>query len=107
MNPRTSPLLAPILALLLTATMAGCAASPTRESTGEYIDDATITTRVKSAFVKDEEISALDIKVNTFKGKVQLAGFADDTKAIRRAEDIARSVPGVKEVENDIHLKAR
>lgn len=92
--------------LLVASLLAACAGTPTKESTGEYLDDATITTKVKAAFVKDERLSALDVKVNTFKGRVQLSGFADSPTAIRRADRIARTVPGVTAVDNDIRVKS-
>jgi len=76
-----------------------------RRSTGEAIDDATITTKVKSAFVNDDKVSALDVKVKTNHGIVQLSGFADSQETIRRAEKIAKSVGGVKEVKNDLRLR--
>jgi hypothetical protein len=86
---------------LLTA----CSSTPTHESTGEVIDDSWITTKVKSAFVEDPTVSALNVKVDTYKGVVQLSGFANNTSEIQRAADIARGVKGVKEVHNDIRLK--
>lgn len=94
--------------LALSAVLAGgCNATPTRESTGEYIDDAAITARIKSEFVKDAQVNALDVSVETFKGHVQLSGFADTPLAIRRADSIARLVSGVKSVDNDIRLKSQ
>ena len=96
-----------LYALALSAAVFGCSATPTRESTGEYIDDAAVTARIKSEFVKDELVSALDIKVETFKGHVQLSGFADSPSAIPRAASIARAVPGVRAVDNDIRLKSQ
>lgn len=93
--------------LLLAAALSACAGTPGRESTGEYIDDTAITTKVKAAFVKDKTVDALDIKVDTFKGSVQLSGFADTPAQVERAVEIARSTPGVKAVKNDIRLKAR
>lgn len=90
---------------LLTVTLAACGGSPTRESTGEYIDDTAITTKVKAAFVQDKTVSAADIKVETFKGRVQLSGFADNPAEIERAVRIASDVAGVKSVRNDIRLK--
>ena len=93
-------------AALLAATMlAACAGSPTQESTGQYLDDAAITTKVKAAFVQDKQVSALDISVDTFKGNVQLSGYADNAAEIERAEQIAGHVAGVKAVKNDIRLK--
>lgn len=79
--------------------------APAKESAGEYIDDAAITTKVKAAFVKDKEVKASEVKVETYKGTVQLSGFATNSAAIERAVQLANKVPGVKSVRNDIRLK--
>ncbi len=94
-----------ILIAAALAGLAGCAGSPTKESTGEYFDDSAITTRVKSAFVSDKEVSAMNISVETFKGTVQLSGFAKNATEADKAESIARGVQGVKTVKNDIRVK--
>jgi osmotically-inducible protein OsmY len=86
--------------------LTGCASSPTKESTGEVVDDAWITTKVKAAFVEDPQVSALGIKVETFKGVVQLSGFANNSTEMARAAEIARGIKGVKSVKNDIRLKS-
>ena len=78
---------------------------PAKESPGEYIDDTAITTKVKAAFLKDKEVKATEVKVETFKGTVQLSGFATSSAAIERAAQLAGQVPGVKMVRNDIRLK--
>lgn len=96
-----------VAALLATAVLAACGSTPNRESTGQYFDDAAITAKVKAAFVGDKQIKANDISVDTFKGTVQLSGFADNREEIRRAVEIASRVVGVKLVENDIQLKTR
>lgn len=83
----------------------GCAGTATRESTGEYVDDATVTTKVKAAFVRDPLVKALDVKVETFKGVVQLSGFVDTAEQKSRAEQIAAGVSGVGSVKNNITLK--
>jgi hyperosmotically inducible periplasmic protein len=95
-------------ALLLgsVAFTAGCSATATRQSTGEYIDDAAITTKVKSTFVSDDTVKALDVKVETFKGVVQLSGFVDSALQRDRAEQIARTTNGVRDVTNNIQLKS-
>ena len=85
--------------------VAACAGTPKQESTGQYIDDVTITTKVKSEFVKDEMVSAARISVETYKGTVQLSGFANSRDEANRATDIARNVKGVKSVKNDIVVK--
>lgn len=92
-------------AVLATALLAACAATPTQESTGEYIDDAAITAQVKSTLIGDEQVSAMDVGVETFKGIVQLSGFVNSAQEKVKAEELARSVKGVKGVENDIRLK--
>jgi osmotically-inducible protein OsmY len=98
--------LATIMIALAVASLMGCAGSQTRESTGEYIDDSAITTKVKAKFVEDKAVGALDIHVETFKGVVQLSGFAKSDAERRRATELARSVPGVKEVKDDIELRS-
>lgn len=95
---------ATLLVAVLTALTA-CSGTPTRESTGQYIDDSVITTKVKAAFVEDKTVNALDIKVVTFKGTVQLSGFANNPQEIDRAVALARNVQGVTSVKNDIRLK--
>ncbi len=95
-----------LLAVVLAATLAACSSSPTKESTGEYIDDAAITTKVKTAFVQDKVVSATNVSVDTFKGVVQLSGFADNRAEIDRAVQVASQVAGVKAVRNNIALKS-
>ncbi len=93
------------LALAGAGFHAGCAGTGTSKSTGEYIDDAAITTKVKAALVADEVVSALDVKVETFRGTVQLSGFVDTAEQKSRARDLALGVPGVQAVKNNIMLK--
>jgi osmotically-inducible protein OsmY len=99
--------LATILALgsSIATLSSGCAGTATRESTGEYIDDAATTTKVKAAFVKDPLVKALQVNVDTFKGTVQLSGFVDTAEQKARAEQIAAGVNGVTAVKNNISLK--
>jgi len=92
------------MAVLVTG-LAGCASTRTHDSTGQYIDDASITTKVKSDMVADKEISAFQISVNTFKGVVHLTGSADTRQEADKAATIARGVAGVKSVDNDIQIK--
>lgn len=91
--------------LLLVALLAACSGGPAKESTGEYFDDSVITTKVKTAFVQSKDVKATHIEVNTFKGTVQLSGFADSRAEIDQAGQIAAKVAGVKSVRNDIRLK--
>ncbi|MFC5550457.1 BON domain-containing protein [Massilia aerilata] len=86
-------------------TMVGCASGPTKESTGEYLDDAAITGKVKAAFAADPNVKATEINVETYKGAVQLSGFVAQPGDAQRAADIARGVKGVSSVKNDIRVK--
>lgn len=90
---------------LLVAALTGCAATPTRESSGEYFDDTSITTRVKTSLLANKDVSAAEVNVETFKGRVQLSGFVKTPDQRRRAGEIARSVKGVNEVVNDILIR--
>jgi osmotically-inducible protein OsmY len=83
----------------------GCAGSRTRESTGEYIDDSTISAKVKTALHADKDVSGFQVQVETFKGVVQLSGFVDRPIQAQKAEQIARQVNGVQEVKNNITIK--
>lgn len=95
-----------IIAAVAVAFLAvACAGSDTRESTGEYLDDATLTAKVKTELLKSDDTSGLAITVETFKGTVQLSGFVDSEREKRRAEEIASKVKGVERVDNKITVK--
>lgn len=96
-----------LLAVGGTVLTSGCSSTPTHASLGETVDDSVITTRIKTAFVEDKAVSALHISVETFKGTVQLSGFANSPSEIERAVALAAQVKGVKSVKNDIHLKSQ
>lgn len=102
----------PITALLalaavgtVTSLSVGCAATSTHESTGQYVDDSTITTKVKAAFAGDDVVKAFDVHVNTYQGEVQLSGFVDIPEQKSRAEMLAKNVAGVRSVKNSIQVK--
>jgi len=86
-------------------TAVGCAGTPKTESTGEYVDDSAITTKVKSAIFSEPTLKSAEINVETFKGSVQLSGFVSSQADINKAMEVARSVGGVKTVKNDMRLK--
>jgi len=83
----------------------GCAATTTRDSTGQYIDDSAVTTKVKSALLNDSSLRSAEISVETFKGRVQLSGFVRSRANIEQALADARDVSGVTAVENDMQLR--
>lgn len=94
--------LATILTLVI---LAGCAGTRTQESTGEYVDDVAITTKVKSKLLASPDTKGTDISVETFKGTVQLSGFVDTAMEKRKAEEIAAATDGVARVDNKITVK--
>ena len=94
-----------LVLLMLIATFAACASTRTQESTGEYVDDSVITTKVKSLLAADDFLKSFQISVETFKGVVQLSGFVNSQQAIDKAGQIARGVDGVKSVKNNLRLK--
>jgi osmotically-inducible protein OsmY len=91
-------------AIVLAALM-GCASTATQEGTGEYVDDAVITTKVKAEIFNEPSLKSAEINVETFKGVVQLSGFVNSQDDINRAVRVARSVKGVVSVRNDMRLK--
>ena len=86
-------------------TFTSCSSTPYRESTGEYIDDSTITAKVKANLAKDPDVSAMQVNVETYKGVVQLSGFVNTKEAKHRAGQLAREVGGVRRIENNIVVK--
>jgi hypothetical protein len=86
-------------------TVVGCASTSQQEGTGEYVDDAVITTKVKAAIFNEPTLKSAEINVETFKGAVQLSGFVNSQADINKAVEVARSVKGVTSVKNDMRVK--
>ena len=84
-----------LLVLMLIATFVACASTSKQASTGEYVDDSVITTKVKSLLAADDFLKSFNIGVETYKGTVQLSGFVASQAAVDKAVQIARSVEGV------------
>ena len=80
----------------------GCAVTRGRETMGQYTDDKVITSKVKTALVKDPAVKGGDVNVTTFQGVVQLSGFVENQTQKERAGELARQVNGVSEVHNDL-----
>lgn len=97
--------IAPSLIALALLTLSGCAVTRGQETVGAYIDDAAITSTVKTRFIESKEVDAASIKVETLKGTVMLSGFAKNATEKAQAQVIARGVSGVKAVENGIAVR--
>ena len=93
------------LAAAILATAAGCASTSNQESTGQYLDDTAITTKVKAAIFNEPTLKSTEINVETFKGRVQLSGFVSSRASMDRAVTVARGVGGVTSVKDDMRLK--
>ena len=101
--------LALCLSLSTTAAIAmftGCAGDRYNRSTGEYIDDKSVDSRVKDALNDNPEYKFEGVNVTAFKGTVQLSGFVDTYAQKYNASSIAKKVEGVRDVENDITVKS-
>lgn len=85
--------------------LVACASGPKKEGAGEYIDDTVITTRVKAEILKEDTLKVAEINVETFKGVVQLSGFVNSVADQQTAVRVARGVPGVTSVKNDMRSK--
>lgn len=92
------------LAVML-VTAVGCASTSKQEGTGEYVDDAVITTKVKAAIFEDATLKVAEVNVETFKGVVQLSGFVNSQASINKAVELTRHIKGVKSVKNDMRIK--
>jgi osmotically-inducible protein OsmY len=90
---------------MLIGTFTACASTSTRESTGEYIDDSVVTTKIKSLLAADDFLKSFQISVKTYRGIVQLNGFVNSQQAVDKAGEIAGGVKGVRSVKNDLIVK--
>jgi hyperosmotically inducible protein len=104
----------PFLASVAAALVLGACASNTptsntdssKETTGQYVDDATVTAKVKTAIASDVGVKAAsNVNVETYRGVVQLSGFADSEDQASKAVTAAKKVSGVRSVKNDIRIK--
>lgn len=85
--------------------VAGCASTQTQQAPGEYVDDATLTGKVKSALIADPVAEAHQIEVETFRGVVQLSGFVDSQNERVAAVKVAEGVQGVKSVHDNLKIR--
>ena len=107
MNKVSNVLAMVMLGAVLAVSATGCASNCAHESSGEYVDDAAITSKIKTRLVGDEALKAFEIGVETYRGNVQLSGFVDNQDQITKAEEVAKEVPGVKSVKNSLVVKPR
>lgn len=90
---------------LLAGPVTGCSSTATSESTGQYVDDAAISTKVRAQLIGDKDLNVFQIDVTTYKGIVQLSGFVNSAAIKARAGEVAAGVAGVKQVKNNLVIK--
>jgi osmotically-inducible protein OsmY len=90
---------------MFVAALMACASTSKKESTGEYVDDSVITTKVKTLLAADDFLKSFQIGVESYKGTVQLSGFVNSQQAVDKAVEITRGVKGVESVKNDLVVK--
>ncbi len=94
-----------IAILLVAGSLGACDAISGRETAGEYVDDATITTKVIAEIVQDPTLKKFQVSVETFQNVVQLSGFVDSSQNVTRAGTLASNVRGVRSVKNDLIVR--
>jgi osmotically-inducible protein OsmY len=102
---RIQRILRSLVCVALVATSFGCAATAKHESTGQYVDDSVLTTKVKAAIFNEESLKTLQINVKTYEGVVQLSGFVDSAQSVVRAGEVAGRVANVTSVKNALTVK--
>jgi osmotically-inducible protein OsmY len=102
---RKSTYVAASIATVLFLSVAGCAVQRGQETMGAYVDDAGITSTIKTRFVESKKVDATAISVETMKGTVMLSGFAKNPVEKTEAEAIAQKVGGVRAVRNEIIVR--
>src|SRR3954465_2342097 len=91
--------LAGAAAAIAILSITGCMSTPDR-SAGRVLDDKMISSKVKSALDHAAVYKFDDVKVNTYRGIVQLSGFVDTDEQKQKATDIAKQVGWVRDIQN-------
>lgn len=72
---------------------------------GNFMDDSTITAKVKAALVDHESIKSTDISVKTDQKVVTLSGFVESQAQAEEAVKVAKGVEGVTSVSDKLHMR--
>jgi hyperosmotically inducible periplasmic protein len=104
-QPRAPQLTPPSKASGAPAAPAPVGQPDTRDAS-RAVQDAAISARLKAAYAAASDVSAMEINVTTVDGVVHLKGFVSDTAHIARAEEIARGMEGVREVQNGLTVRS-
>jgi len=88
-------------------TLFSACATMTGRTTGEYIDDASITTQANSIIIKEPDAGYWKIDVSSTNGNVVLAGYIHDQKAEERIVAKIREIKGVKSVKSNLKVEEK
>ncbi|MEL4016395.1 molecular chaperone OsmY [Dryocola clanedunensis] len=88
-----------------TADSAGQKIDSSMNKVGNFMDDSSITAKVKAALVDHENIKSTDISVKTDKKVVTLSGFVESQAQAEQAVTVAKGVEGVSSVSDKLHVR--
>jgi hyperosmotically inducible periplasmic protein len=89
--------------LVILTIFAGCQ-TMTGRSAGRYVDDETLTAKVKAKLVADKATNMTRVGVNTVNGTVHLQGVVDTPAQKARAQELAQEVPNIRQVVNELQV---
>jgi osmotically-inducible protein OsmY len=92
-----------VAAVTLFSTV-GCKVINHEETTGQYVDDTTISARAKAALINDNNVKSSDFSIEVYQGNVTLTGVAKTPTEVKLAEQDIRAVDGVKSLKNDVRI---
>lgn len=93
------------LAANTTTESAGQKIDSSMSKVGNFMDDSTITAKVKAALVDHESIKSTDISVKTEQKVVTLSGFVESQAQAEEAVKVAKAVEGVSSVSDKLHVR--
>jgi len=88
-----------------TANTAGEKIDNSMNKVGNFMDDSSITAKVKAALVDADDIKSTDISVETEKNVVTLSGFVESQAQAEKAVAVAKKVEGVTSVSDKLHVR--
>jgi len=94
-----------LLGSVLAVQLVACTPMPTQQSAAEAVDDGVVTAKIKARLVEDPVTKVHQIKVDTFRGTVELSGFVETDQARTRALELAKDVDGVKRVRDAMDIR--
>ncbi len=89
----------------LLAVISACSVFQGQETSGQYVDDSTITSKVKANILGDESLKGFQIHVETLQGTVQLSGFVDSAYNKAKAEEIVHNTAGVRGLQDNLIVR--